>query len=835
MAFYTNIQRLGNKILHRGYDENNKRVSERVDFMPTLFIPTKKRTGWTDLYNNNVAPIQPGTMSECKEFLASYKEVDNFKILGNQKYHIQFTHDTYPDEIKTDLSKIHICYIDIETEDLTGNFPGFSTAQEVNHSVVTIAVVDENNKKYVFGLVDYTPVGDELYFKCKNEHTLLTRWLTFMQHQDFDVLTGWNVRLYDVPYLVNRIRRVCGEEATKRLSPWKKISERTTRDSWGGEVQTYEVMGLEILDYLDIFQKFGYIYGRQESYKLDFIANLVLGVGKIDYSEYGSLRRLFKENPQKHTEYCLQDTHLVKRMEDKLAFLKTAFSIAYMTKTNYSDTLKTTPVWDSYIYGELLRNHIAVPPELKDESDGIDGAYVKDVAACVRGWLMTFDAASLYPSVIMQCNISPETIGPRLDGVSALYLMDNTPEIPEGYCLTGAGQLFKTDVDAVIPRLVKGLFDNRKVVKKKMLNKKQEIEDLKPNATAETRERLERELVQLDSQQMSIKILMNSLYGALGAGSFRYFDVRMAEAVTQTGQLITRSAERAVNKRISKLGGIDNSVYYADTDSVGCDLQQIVDRYMSDKSDEFIYHTLEKMGSEAVQPALDKCFTDLAKRLNCVKNAIFFKPEQIAKKAVHVAKKRYVQYVIGSEGVMYKEPKLKMMGIEAVRSSTPMLIRDLIKESLYIIMTKTEQEIQKFIDDKYEWFCGLRAEELSFPRGVNDLGKYYDAQTVYKKSCPIHVRAALMYNHWLKVHKVDTDYEAIVSSGKMKFCFVKLPNPMKENVVGFAEVLPPEFKMHDYIDYYTQWQKTFIEPMERILNAAGWKAEKRGSLEDFFV
>ena len=182
MAFYTNIQRLGNKILHRGYDENNKRVSERVDFMPTLFIPTKKRTGWTDLYNNNVAPIQPGTMSECKEFLASYKEVDNFKILGNQKYHIQFTHDTYPDEIKTDLSKIHICYIDIETEDLTGNFPGFSTAQEVDHSVVTIAVVDENNKKYVFGLVDYTPVGGEVYFKCKNEHTLLTRWLTFMQH-----------------------------------------------------------------------------------------------------------------------------------------------------------------------------------------------------------------------------------------------------------------------------------------------------------------------------------------------------------------------------------------------------------------------------------------------------------------------------------------------------------------------------------------------------------------------------------------------------------------------------------------------------------------------------
>ena len=840
MRFYTNVTRLGNKILHRGY-ANGKRVKERIDFQPTLYVPSSQPTGWSDLQGRNVAPVQPGLMSECKEFIQKYDGVENFTIYGNQKYHIQFVHEEYPGTIQYDGAKIHTCFFDIETEDLTGDYPGFSNAQEVKHSVVTIACVDENNKKIVFGLVDYTPVGDEIYVKCSSESVLLSKWLSYMEHEDFDVLTGWNVRLFDVPYLVNRITKVLGEDAVKRLSPWKRISERVARTSWGGEVQTFEISGIEVMDYLDVFQKFGYIFGRQESYKLDFIANLVLGERKIDYSEYGSLRKLFKENPQKHTEYCLHDTVLVKRMEDKLAFLQTVFSIAYLTKTNYNDTLKTTPVWDSYIYGELLRHNIAVPPERKSESDGIDGAYVKDVDPCINGWLMTFDAASLYPSVIMQCNISPETIGDRLSGVSAVKLLDWTPEIPEGYCLTGAGQLFKVDVDAVIPRLVRGLFNQRKVVKKQMLEKKQLLEDLTKqqqenpsSARQQEIDSLDQQVVQLDSQQMSVKILMNSLYGALGAGSFRYFDVRMAEAVTQTGQLITRSAELAVNAKIKQLAGYDHAVYYADTDSVGCNLQPMVDKYFPGKSDATIYKALETVGNEKVQPALDKCFTDLAARLQCKENAIFFKPEQIAKKAVHIAKKRYVQYVIGSEGVIYKEPKLKMMGIEAVRSSTPMVVRDLIKESLYIIMTQDEKSIQKFIDDKYEWFCQQRPEDIAFPRGANDLEKYVDPNTVYKKSCPMHVRAALVYNHWLKEKKVDTEYEKVYSSGKMKFVHLRLPNPMREDVAGFADIMPEEFGLHPYIDYYKQWQKAFIEPMERILNAVGWQAEKRGTLEDFF-
>lgn len=840
MEFFTSCTRLGNKILHRGY-RKGKRVSERIDFQPTLFVPSSKPSEWQDLRGRFVSPIQPGTMSDCKEFVAKYGDVENFTVYGNQKYHIQFIHERYPFKIEYDPKQIHVCYIDIETEDLTGDYPGFSNAQDVNHSVATIAVVDESNRKTVFGLVDYTPVGDERYIKCVSEKDLLIKWLTFHETEDFDVLTGWNVRLFDVPYLINRVTRVLGEDNAKRLSPWGRISERVSKTKWGSEVQTYEIVGLEVLDYLDVFQKFGYIFGRQESYKLDFIANLVLGEKKLDYSEYGSLRKLFQQNPQKHTEYCLQDTALVKRMEDKLAFLQTVFSIAYLTKTNYSDTLKTTPVWDSYIYGELLKHKIAVPPEKKSVSDGIDGAYVKDVQPCVNGWLMTFDAASLYPCVIMQWNISPETIGDRLPGVSAVRLLDETPEIPEGYCLTGAGQLFRTDVDAVIPRLIKGLFNQRKVVKKLMLDEKQALENAQKmyedNPTEQLKEeiaRLEQNVTQLDSQQMSIKILMNSVYGALGAGSFRYFDVRMAEAVTQTGQLITRSAERAVNERIKSLAGYDNAVYYADTDSVGCNLQPIVDKHFAGKSDAAIYKALEAVGAQKVTPALDKCFAQLATRLQCVESAIVFKPEQIAKKAVHIAKKRYVQYVIGSEGVVYKEPKMKMMGIEAVRSSTPMVVRDLIKESLYIIMTSDENAVQKFIDDKYEWFTKLRPEEVAFPRGANDIEKYIDPETVFRKGCPIHVRGALLYNDWLKKKGLDVEYEKVYSSGKMKFVYLRLPNPLHEDVIGFAEVLPEQFGLHDHIDYYKQWTKSFIEPMERILNAAGWHAEKRASLEDFF-
>lgn len=844
MRFYTNVARIGDSILHRGYLDG-VRVKERVEFQPTLFIPTPPdvKTDWRDLHGRRLTPIHPGAMSDCKAFIGSYRDVENFTIYGNQKYPVQFTHETYPGIIEYDGSAIRVCYIDIETEDLTGNYPGFSNAQEVNHSVVTIACVDQANEKTVFGLVDYTPVGDELYVKCESESILLSRWLSYMEEKDFDVITGWNVKLFDIPYLVNRIVRLMGEETSKRLSPWKRVSSRISRNKWGGEVQTYDIMGLDVLDYLDVFQKFGYVYGRQESYKLDFIANLVLGESKIDYSEYSTLRRLFRENPQLHTEYCLQDTMLVKRMEDKLAFLQTVYSIAYLAKTGYSDTLKTTPVWDSYIYGELLKNKIAVPPERIDESDGIDGAFVKDVQPCVNGWLIAFDAASLYPSVIMQCNISPETIGDRIPGINAIGLLDTTPEIPKGYCLTGAGQLFEVNKDAVIPRLVRGLFNQRKAVKESMLAKEQQLENIQAELATATddksrlvklEEALSTEVIQLDSQQMSIKILLNSLYGALGAGSFRYFDVRMAEAVTQTGQLITRSAERAVNAAMKRLGGYDNAVYYADTDSVGCNVQPIVDKHFAGKSDREIYNLLERMGSDRVQPALEQCFTNLAARLQCKENTIFFKPEQIAKKAVHIAKKRYVQYVIGSEGVVFKEPKLKMMGIEAVRSSTPKLIRELIKESLGIIMTRDEKEVQQFIDEKYKWFCAQRPEDIAFPRGVNDLEKYIDPKTVYQRPCPIHVRAALMYNHWLKEKGVSDQYERIHSSGKMKFAYMTVPNPMREDVVGFADQFPEEFGLARFIDYRTQWEKSFIEPMERILGAVGWRAEKRGTLEDFF-
>ena len=511
MKIYTNVAKFGNKILHRGYDKGH-RIHEQIEFQPTLFVPSAEPTGWRDLRGHCVAPIHPGTIKDCVDFVRQYSDVSNYTVYGNQKYHTQFIHETYPWKIDVDSSLIRVCYIDIETEDLTGQYPGFSNASDANHSVVTIAVVDQNNKKTVFGLVDYSVERDETYYKFTNEMMLLNSWMHFMQTEDFDIITGWNVKLFDVPYLVNRINKLFGDSAATRLSPWKRINEVTVRTSWG-ESSTYNIVGLDVLDYMDVFIKFGYVFGKQESYALDFIANLVLGERKLDYSEYGSLRKLYSENPQKHTAYCLRDTELVKRMEDKLAFLKTVYSIAYLTKSSYTDTLKTTPVWDSYIYGELLKHNIAVPPEKKSISEGIDGAYVKEVSPCSNGWLMTFDAASLYPSVIMQHNISPETIGDRIPNISAIYLLDNTPEIPEGFCLTGAGQLFRTDVDAVIPRLVRGLFNQRKQVKKLMLEKKQEKENFKGSGADADKARiaLEREIVQLDSQQQAIKILMNSL------------------------------------------------------------------------------------------------------------------------------------------------------------------------------------------------------------------------------------------------------------------------------------------------------------------------------------
>jgi DNA polymerase elongation subunit (family B) len=368
-----------------------------------------------------------------------------------------------------------------------------------------------------------------------------------------------------------------------------------------------------------------------------------------------------------------------------------------------------------------------------------------------------------------------------------------------------------------------------------MISSKKELEAADKSNKQEVY-RIERDIARYENQQTAVKILLNSLYGALGNKYFRYFTMEIAEGITLSGQMIIRWAEKAVNDYLNK--ALKNKEYKdyviaIDTDSVYANLGDIVKvSNLTDK--EKITNFLDKFCSEALEKILSKSFDELATMLNVHKKRITMKREAIADRAIWVAKKRYILNVLDNEGVRYAKPKLKIMGIEAIKSSTPGTCREAFEELFKVLISGTEAQTQAFIRDYRAKFESLPPEDKAFPRSVSSVKDYMDKDTIYKKGTPINSRAAILYNYMLKQHSLKT-YSPIKDGEKIKYIHLYPNNPMKENVIAFIDVLPPEFKLEKYIDNDTQFEKAFLEPAKGIIEAIGWKAEPVATLEDFFA
>ena len=914
MKFYTHVHKAFDKIYVRGYD-NGVRFKEQVDYRPYIFVNSPVKSEYQTLDGTYVAKLYPGSIRDTVNHINQFKDVASYTIYGygQESFHYQYINDSFPGEIDYDPSIISVVTLDIET-DSSGGFPNIKTADKA----LTAITIRKNDRAITFGLQPYTPELDYVtYVECISEHVMIERFLEVWNLDEWlpDVLTGWNVEFFDIPYLINRITRLFDESMAKRLSPWRTWELRrdpnstrkiTAKDPSTPEQNEYMKipLGINILDYMQLYKKFS--FQNQESFKLDHIAFVELGERKLDYTELGfdTLDAFYKGDFRNYINYNIRDVDLVYKLDQKMKLLDQVYAIAYDGKVNMIDSLTTVSMWDVIIHNYLLAKGIVIPQkERGNKPRQIEGAYVKEPQVGLHEWVVSFDLNSLYPHLIMQYNISPETMRGQmleydlaittksvdkfLDGEldrvrdqserertlesiraeaeglvaqeivegsklqhtlkQAEYLLkfETIREVLDKHNLTIAptGCLFDKSARGFLPTLMEKMYNDRVVWKKRMIAAKKDYEKTPTNT-------LRNEIARCHNMQLAKKIQMNSVYGAISNQYFRWFDNRLAESITKSGQLSIRWMERKMNDYLNAMLKTDEDYVIAiDTDSMYIRFGPMLNRLRADKNVGSNVEYLDRVCRDIVEPFIDRGYQQLAHYTNAYQQKMQMKREAIANKGIWTGKKHYILNVYDLEGVRYDKPKLKIQGIEAVRSSTPAACRQNIKTALDIIMNQTEKELHRFIKDARLMFNTLPYEDVAFPRSVRGLLKqdifsggnliqksYYTGDATFMKSTPIHVKGALLYNRLIEKKGLTNKYPLIGEGEKIKFCYVLESAPIPTNVIAAPGKLPKELGLDSYIDYTMQFDKSFVEPLRTILDVIGWKdgSQQQLTIDSFF-
>jgi len=835
MLFYTNVYARGNFIYFRGF-RDGKRVKQKISFQPTLYVRSNKPSKFKSIMGETLEGVRFPSIKEARDFVQQYKEVSNFPIYGNTNYGYQFISKLFPGMVEFDASLMKIVTIDIETSTEYG-FPDSRNAQE---QIILITLQDFNTKQLTtFGCGPYlSKKENSLYIQCKDEFELLRQFINHLKEDYPDVITGWNSQLFDIAYLSSRIIKVLGEKALEECSPWGIVRQYEVPTARGRTQLAYDWSGISNLDFMDLYKKFS--YKMVENYKLDTVAKEELGKEKIK-SKWGTFKEFYTNDWELFVDYNIVDVELVDQLEDKMKIINLIMTMAYDAKCNYTDIFSSVRTWDCILYNKLLKENIIVnnPPGVDPSMDRqIMGAFVKEPKPSRYDWVVSFDATSLYPSIIMSWNMSPETLvdGQKYladDERSIQRLIDrdlNTKDIHDkDYAMTANGQCFRRDKKGIFPELIEYYFEERQKAKKLMLEAQTKYEETRD-------EKYLGEISSLNSKQMAAKILMNSLYGAMGNVHFRYYDIRIAEGITMTGQLIIRSVSNKLNEFINNEVKTKNVEYsfYADTDSTYITLGALVAKNLADKTKEQVVEVLEKYCTKQIEPTISATCEDVSEYLNTYQRKITFKREIIADRGIWIAKKRYAVNVYNSEGVSYDPPKLKVLGMEIVRSSTPAPVRKALKEAVSIALTKDEETLKQYVAKLEAKWHSLDPEDIAFPRGVNGIKEYSDPNSIFRKGTPIHVRGALIYNHLVTSKELEKRYQLIQEGDKIKFLYLREPNPFGTHVISFSGEVPPEFKLREYIDYDTMFEKSFLEPLNSLLSCIGWKVKETASLEGLF-
>ena len=827
---YTHTTTLGQNVLVRARSSDGRSHFIKTAYRPTYYLPTNTYTGETALDGCPLLPFEQDSIRDGRTFLSEHPEA-----FGNIQCEYMLLSDVYgAADIVPEMDRLLIWNLDIEVD----SEESFAPPEDPYNAVTAITVTWRHRGQrgtVMYGLQPYTPAEGAEYVLCADEQALLRQFVKDWREDYPDIVTGWNVQFFDIPYLVGRITRELGESAAKSLSPYQYLAERKSV-FYGREQTAVDIRGIATLDYLELYRKF--TFTQQESYRLDHIAHVELGQRKLSYAEHQSLSELYVQNYAKYMDYNRADVELVESIDDKMKLIELVCTLAYSAKANYVDTFRQVRLWDVMIYHHLRAQHQQIPPKTSSAKDSqYVGAYVKPPQVGQHAWVCSFDVASMYPHIIRQWNLSPETlVGHRVSSLTVDALLDRIDvrsylwdgdHVPEGYALAANGVLTQRDKEGFLPAMLKTLYAERIRFKNLETETKKRREVLSKDDPEYAT--LTRQISAYHNQQLVRKVGLNSAYGAIGSNYFRYYDMDMAEAVTLTGQFVIRDVANTVNTYLNAKFGTNGEDYIvaSDTDSIYVRLERIVDKYK-----QFAPHApmkdcvrmLDKFCTDSIEPVLVKSFTQIAQYLHVAVPCLSMTREVIANKGVWTAKKRYILNVCDSEGVTYREPKLKIMGIEAVKSSTPALCRQMIIDVLKLFMNQTQEDVWVYIKGQREVFERGRFEDVAFPRSVNGLEKY---DTIDRKGCPIQVKGALVYNeHIGSLPK----YEKIRDGQKIRFAYLREPNRFHTHVLSAPDGCPPSWKVEAMLDYETQWQKSFLEPMSAILSCAGWSVEKQDVL-----
>lgn len=881
--YYKNFYVHKNQLLIREYDNGiENRFKRRIE--PSYYFETDKESEYKTLLGKPLIKMDFLSQYDAKQWFDTYDTMKH-KIFGFNHYEYTMINDMYPGDLSPvfNIKNLVGANIDIETQTEYG-FPDIERAnEEINLISISLSGGGHDGHITCFGYKDaIIKDKDATFVKCINEVDLLKKFVTHWASSNIDYVTGWNIDGFDLPYIVNRIELILGEDYMKMLSPWKIINKRTAKNSFGKDSLKIEIAGINIFDYLDLYRKFS---GNQaESYKLGYITNLELGDTKVDYD--CSFKDFYTNHWQTFVEYNIHDVRLVRKLEQKLGFISLGLTIAYKAKILPSDIFTTVRIWDVIISNALHSRNIMVPTFLNSggDSGSYGGGYVKDPLIGYYEWLISVDATSLYPSIERTLNISMETIlnPSQFIPITPDDIIDNTELYQKAKekahslnaCLAANGAMFKRDKQGIIPELNALYFNQRK--SEKELGKKYEkasahistifknrsvnVDEINRNNTIETSLYEHSILNEMDNESLktlfefytgkgiiqrnieqAIKILINSLYGYLGSPYSRFYNKYIAEAITLTGQAIIRKSAEFVNEDLNKITGIEKDrIVGIDTDSNYIDLTDVVysekTQWYKKTTDEIVT-LLDKFCDSRLEKTIAKGFEKLLMGdLNAFEQQIFMKREAIGS-GIFVQKKRYTMYVYDNEKVRYAKPKLKITGLEAVRSTTPKYFREKMKE-VYEMMYKVGQdEIYDVISDIRKEYFDMDISLIGKPTGVNNLEEYDNNSKelgVFKKGAPGHVKAAFTYNRLIDNMKIGSLHKHIGSGDKIKLYEVKVPNPYKNDKLAILDKIPPEFELDKYVDRETMLHDYFIKPISAVLQVRNWYAEPPVNLDDIF-